>query len=112
MELTVFCEPFDGFDMLALASDGKGQTRTDDATVNDYATGPADSDAATFLGASEADVVAQGLEKQAVGFHSQIVFLSVDDQLNLLFHDAAAYILLRGDSTCQSFDGAEARSSF
>src|SRR6266481_9359128 len=59
MKLTILCEPFDGFDILALASDGKCQTRTYDTAVDDHTTSPANTDAATFLGTGEADIIPQ-----------------------------------------------------
>jgi hypothetical protein len=65
--------------VLALASDSKGQARAHDAAINDHTAGPADADTATFLGAGEADVIAEDLEKQAIGFYLQIIFFPVDD---------------------------------
>ena len=61
MEPTILCEPFDGFDILALASDRKCQTRTYDTAVDDHAASATNADTATFLGAGEADVIPEGL---------------------------------------------------
>ena len=93
MELAILCEPFDGFDLLALASDGKGQTRTYDTAVDDHTTSPADSDAATFLGTGEPYVIPQNLQKQPVGFQLQVMLFAVHEQSNLFFHEFGAYLL-------------------
>ena len=61
MELTILCEPLDGFYILALAGDGKGQTGTHDTPVDNHAASAANTDAATFLGASEPDVIPKNL---------------------------------------------------
>jgi hypothetical protein len=59
----------------------------------------ANPDAATFLGSGEADLIPQGLQKQPVGFQLQVIFFTVDEQSDLLFHESGAYLLLPIDST-------------
>jgi hypothetical protein len=93
MEPTILCEPFDGFDILALASDGKCQTRTYDTAVDDHAASATNADTATFLGAGEADVIPQGLEKQPVGFQLEVMLFTVNKKPNLFFHEFGAYLL-------------------
>ena len=79
--------------LLALASDGKGQTRTYDTAVDDHAASAANADAATFLGAGEPDVIPQNLQKQPVGFQLQVMLFTVNKQANLFFHEFGAYLL-------------------
>jgi hypothetical protein len=59
----------------------------------------ANPDAATFLGSGEADLIPQGLQKQPVGFQLQVIFFTVDEQSDLLFHESGAYLLFPIDST-------------
>src|SRR4029077_6162550 len=93
MEFTILCEPFDGFDMLALASDGKGQARTYDTALDNHAARATNADAATFLGRGEPDVIPQNLQKQPVGFQVQVMFFTVNKKANLFFHEFGAYLL-------------------
>jgi hypothetical protein len=102
MEPAILGEPFDRFDVLALACNGKCQTRTDKTAIDDHAASPADSDAAAFLGAGKADVIPQDLQQQPVRFQLQIVLFTVDGQSDLLFHESGAYLLLSIDSTYEA----------
>ena len=93
VELTLFCEPLDGFDILALAGNGKGQTRTHKAPIDNHAASAANADAATFLGPGEPDVIPQNLQKQPVGFQLQVMLFPVNKKSNLFFHEFGAYLL-------------------
>src|SRR5262245_5388390 len=99
MQLTVFRQAFDGLDILPLASNGEGQTRAYDPPIDDYAASTTNADVATFFGTGEADVIAEGLEQQAVGFQFQVILFAVNEQPNLFFHEFGAYLLPPRDST-------------
>src|ERR1051325_4882990 len=86
MQRAVFGEPFDRFDLLAIAGDRERQARAHEPAVHRHAARAADADAAAFLGAGEADVFADRVQQKAVRLDLDIAALAVDDQCDGALH--------------------------
>jgi hypothetical protein len=86
MELAVFGESFDGFDLFPGATRRQGQTGTYQTAIDDHAAGAANADAAAFFGTGQAEVVAQNVKQQTIRFDFDLLFFSIDVQQNRSFH--------------------------
>lgn len=80
MKLAIFSQAFNGGDLILLVHDGESETGVDATTIDENSTGSALPVIASFFGAEESEILAQGVEQGDARLDLQMVELAVDGQ--------------------------------
>src|SRR5581483_1179278 len=91
-QLPILCEALDGADLGAIGQGREHEARADHLSVNQHRAGATDPDAATQLGAREAELVANSVDQEPVVRHVHLSGLAVHSDAYVRRHR----ILLRG----------------
>ena len=73
MEALVLGQAFDGRDLAAVRENRQRDAGADHLAVEQHGARAADPDAASFLGAREAKIVAEAVEQRAIGGNFHVV---------------------------------------
>src|SRR5258706_7056975 len=95
VELAVFRQPLDRGDLVAVGEHRRRQAGAHHLPVHQHRAGAADADAAAFLGAGEAEIVAQKIDHQPVGRDFLLDFFPVDARANFFIHAPYLSLALR-----------------
>jgi len=91
MQISIFDQILDGLHLTALCLVGQHQARIYSSAVHYYRTGAALPHLAAHFGPCQTEVVANHLEKGAVGTHEEVVRLPVNGYVEFPFHSTPPF---------------------